>query len=216
MVGNDASVVQVSFQADELRGESLHLVRIPSENRLLLSISRQAAISRTASPEGVVRRCPILRGLFNPRNTHNVLHRFHLSCTPQFEEYRGTPLNRGELWRGKIREIFSIPWKSVSLTVSRAPLTETRLQFGAREYGRDTGRVPVHVEKFSRTIQSERAREVAASALDDALCPKRGRKCRVDTQTRQVTSIDGPIDYGWPCLDVRRSHKTKTPQVSGR
>lgn len=56
--------------------------------------------------------------------------------------------------------------------------------------------LPAHAlgQRLSRMIQSERAREVVVTGLADAACPRCGRKCRVQTQTRQVHSMDGPLE----------------------
>ena len=48
--------------------------------------------------------------------------------------------------------------------------------------------LPAHAagQEFSRLIQSERARELAASHLNDAPCPDCGCKCKVEIQNRTV------------------------------
>lgn len=70
--------------------------------------------------------------------------------------------------------------------------------------------LPAHAlgQRFSRLIQGERARDVAASGLADAACPDCGRKCRVQTKTREVHSMDGPmelIETIAKCRPCRRS-----------
>lgn len=56
--------------------------------------------------------------------------------------------------------------------------------------------LPAHAlgQRFSRMVQSERAREVAASRVADVACPDCGRKCRVATKSREVHSQDGPLE----------------------
>lgn len=56
--------------------------------------------------------------------------------------------------------------------------------------------LPAHAlgQRFSRMIQSERTRAVAASGLADAACPDCGRQCRVQTKSRNVHSMDGPLE----------------------
>ena len=56
--------------------------------------------------------------------------------------------------------------------------------------------LPAHAlgQRLSRMIQSERAREVAASSGAEAACPDCGRKCRVRTKAREVHSMDGPLE----------------------
>lgn len=70
--------------------------------------------------------------------------------------------------------------------------------------------LPAHAlgQKFSRMIQRERAREVAAAGLADAPCPQCGRKCVVKTKPREVHSMDGPLDLTETiakCRPCRRS-----------
>jgi len=47
-------------------------------------------------------------------------------------------------------------------------------------------------KQFSRMIQSERARHLAATNLNDVRC-LHGRQCQVRTMKREVHSMDGPI-----------------------
>ena len=56
--------------------------------------------------------------------------------------------------------------------------------------------LPAHAlgQRFSRMVQRERARDVAAEGLADAACPRCGRKCRVETKTQEVHSMDGPLE----------------------
>lgn len=56
--------------------------------------------------------------------------------------------------------------------------------------------LPAHAmgQRFSRMIQTERAREVVAAGLADAACPECGRKCRVEAKSREVHSQDGPLE----------------------
>lgn len=56
--------------------------------------------------------------------------------------------------------------------------------------------LPAHEigQQLSRMIQTTRAREVAAENLQEAACPDCGRQCPVDTERREVRSMDGPIE----------------------
>lgn len=70
--------------------------------------------------------------------------------------------------------------------------------------------LPAHAlgQRFSRMIQRQRARDVAASSSSEAACPDCGRKCRVQTATRDVHSMDGPMDLVETfakCRSCRRS-----------
>jgi hypothetical protein len=70
--------------------------------------------------------------------------------------------------------------------------------------------LPAHEvgQQLSRRIQTTRAREVAADHLQEAACPDCGHRCRVETQSRPVCSLDGPIELSENvahCLRCRRS-----------
>lgn len=85
-----------------------------------------------------------------------------------------------------------------------------RLEQGPGTPHFDQIELPAHAlgRRFSRLIQTERAREVAAQGLDDAACPDCGRKCRVRTKTRRVQSQDGPLELletVAKCRSCRRS-----------
>ena len=78
--------------------------------------------------------------------------------------------------------------------------------------------LPAHAlgQRFSRMIQCDRAREVAASGLADAACPDCGRKCRVETDQRNVHSMDGPLDLletVTKCRHCRRSFFPSTSRI---
>jgi uncharacterized protein with PIN domain len=47
--------------------------------------------------------------------------------------------------------------------------------------------------ELSREAQERAAREVAANSPSEADCPACGTTCRVQTATRSVTSLDGPV-----------------------
>jgi hypothetical protein len=66
--------------------------------------------------------------------------------------------------------------------------------------------LPAHLlgKRFSRMIQSGRAREVAATGLEDAACPDCGRKCPVETKTREVHSLE-MVETVAKCRPCRRS-----------
>lgn len=48
--------------------------------------------------------------------------------------------------------------------------------------------------ELSRKAQERGAREIAANASLEAACPTCQTNCPVHTQTRPVTSLDGPVD----------------------
>lgn len=62
--------------------------------------------------------------------------------------------------------------------------------------------------ELSRTAQQRAAREVRAECPDEAVCPTCGATCRVETKTRDVASIDGPVsldEAAAHCITCRRS-----------
>jgi hypothetical protein len=71
-----------------------------------------------------------------------------------------------------------------------------RVEQGSRTPHYDEIELPAHAlgQRFSRMIQRDGAREVAASQAVEAACPDCGRKCRVKTKTREVHSMDGPVE----------------------
>jgi hypothetical protein len=57
-------------------------------------------------------------------------------------------------------------------------------------------------------IQTKRAREVAAENVQQVACPNCGGHCRVETQKREVQSVDGIIELTETvahCRPCRRS-----------
>jgi len=75
--------------------------------------------------------------------------------------------------------------------------------------------IPAHAlgQQFSRMIQSERAREVAAGGLADAACPDCGCKCGVETTTREVNSMDGPVKLTETVASCRRCRRSFFPSA---
>lgn len=75
--------------------------------------------------------------------------------------------------------------------------------------------LPAHEvgQQLSRMIQTTRAREVAAENLQEAGCPDCGRKCKVDTDTRQVRSMDGPIELTENVAYCRRCRRFFFPSA---
>lgn len=75
--------------------------------------------------------------------------------------------------------------------------------------------LPAHAlgQRFSRMIQRERARDVAACGLADAACPDCERKCRVQTKTRDVHSMDGPTDLTETIAKCRHCRRSFFPSA---
>lgn len=77
--------------------------------------------------------------------------------------------------------------------------------------------LPAHAlgQRLSRLVQSERSREVAAKGLADVACPDCGRKCRVETKSRDVHSLDGPLDLLETVAKCRRCRRSFFPSAGG-
>jgi len=75
--------------------------------------------------------------------------------------------------------------------------------------------LPAHAlgQRLSRMIQSERACEVAASSLSDAACPDCGRKCPVRTKSREVHSMDGPLELVETVAKCRHCRRSFFPSA---
>ena len=84
------------------------------------------------------------------------------------------------------------------------------LEQGSQTPHFDQIELPAHDvgQRLSRLIQTRRAREVAADGLQSVPCPDCGRPCRVETQEREVKSMDGSIELTETvahCRPCRRS-----------
>lgn len=77
--------------------------------------------------------------------------------------------------------------------------------------------MPAHElgKQFSRMVQVTRAREVATEGLQDSACPGCGEKCGVDTEARDVHSIDGPIDLMETKAFCRHCRRSFFPSACG-
>lgn len=77
--------------------------------------------------------------------------------------------------------------------------------------------LPAHAlgQRFSRMVQAKRAGDVAAAELNDAACPGCGRKCRVQTNSRAVHSMDGPLKLQETVAHCRRCRRSFFP-AAGR
>lgn len=49
-------------------------------------------------------------------------------------------------------------------------------------------------QRLSRLVQQDRTGEVSAAHATQAACPECRNKCPVEPQSRQVTSVDGPVE----------------------
>lgn len=68
-------------------------------------------------------------------------------------------------------------------------------------------------QRFSRMVQADRARELAASELGDAACPDCGSMCQATTKSREVHSMDGPIELLETVAHCRRCRRSFFPSA---
>ncbi len=75
--------------------------------------------------------------------------------------------------------------------------------------------LPAHEvgQRLSRMIQTSRIRDVAASNLEKAVCPDCRQACTVETQNREVQSIDGPIELTETVASCRRCRRSFFPSA---
>lgn len=75
--------------------------------------------------------------------------------------------------------------------------------------------LPAHAlgKRFSRMVQAERARDVAASELNEVACPGCGRKGGVKTKSREVHSMDGPLELLEKVAHCRRCRRSFFPSA---
>ena len=67
--------------------------------------------------------------------------------------------------------------------------------------------------ELSRKAQERGAREIAASCASDVACPTCQSPCPVETQTRAVTSMDGPVELTETIAHCRRCRRSFFPSA---
>ncbi len=67
--------------------------------------------------------------------------------------------------------------------------------------------------ELSRKAQERGAREIAANCAPQAVCPRCQTMCRVDTKTRRVTSLDGPVELTETIAHCRRCRRSFFPSA---
>lgn len=68
-------------------------------------------------------------------------------------------------------------------------------------------------QQLSRLIQASRAGDVAAEQSAHVDCPGCGQACRVETQRRQVHSMDGPLELIETVAACRRCRRSFFPSA---
>lgn len=68
-------------------------------------------------------------------------------------------------------------------------------------------------QRLSRMVQTTRAREVAVDGLQSVPCPDCDRLCHVETQEREVLSMDGPIELTETVAHCRRCRRSFFPSA---
>jgi hypothetical protein len=69
--------------------------------------------------------------------------------------------------------------------------------------------------RLSRQAQERAAREIAAHCDPEVACPVCESTCQVETKTRDVTSIDGPVELTESVAHCRRCRRSFFPSASG-
>lgn len=69
--------------------------------------------------------------------------------------------------------------------------------------------------ELSRQAQERSAREVAASCSAEAACTNSRTSCAVQTKTRQVTSLDGPVELTETTAYCRKCRRSFFPSAGG-
>lgn len=67
--------------------------------------------------------------------------------------------------------------------------------------------------ELSREAQQQAAREVAAHSPSQASCPTCRAPCRVETQRRTVTSVDGPVELTESVAHCRQCRRSFFPSA---
>ena len=76
-------------------------------------------------------------------------------------------------------------------------------------------RVAVNLGRdLSRQTQERAAREVLANCERHAACPTCGTPCSVESQTRDVISIDGPVELSEAVACCRKCRRSFFPSAS--
>ncbi len=70
------------------------------------------------------------------------------------------------------------------------------LKQGAETPHYDQIEMPAHElgQRLSRMVQLERVGEISAAHATQTQCPECRNKCPVESNSRQVTSVDGPVE----------------------
>lgn len=89
------------------------------------------------------------------------------------------------------------------------------VQQGGRTPHYDEIELPAHEvgQRLSRMIQASRTGDVAADQQFQAKCPDCGDLCRVETQRREVHSMDGPVELLETVAHCRRCRRSFFPSA---
>lgn len=69
--------------------------------------------------------------------------------------------------------------------------------------------------ELSRQAQERAAREIAANCDSEVACPDCESTCEVETKTRDVISIDGPVELTETVAHCRRCRRSFFPSARG-
>jgi len=90
------------------------------------------------------------------------------------------------------------------------------LELGNKVPHFDDIEIPAHElgKKLSQAIQRECTQELAMKEPETACCPECNSQCDVEVKTRNVHSMDGPIELTEPVAHCRRCRRSFFPSTS--
>jgi hypothetical protein len=68
-------------------------------------------------------------------------------------------------------------------------------------------------QRLSRMVQQDRAGELLAAHATETTCPECRNKCPVEPRSRQVTSVDGPVEIVETVAHCRRCRQSFFPSA---
>jgi hypothetical protein len=70
-------------------------------------------------------------------------------------------------------------------------------------------------QRLSRLVQKDRVGDITTEHPREAMCPDCRNKCPVETITRQVTSMDGPVELTETVAHCTRCRRSFFPSAEG-
>ncbi|APZ91434.1 hypothetical protein [Fuerstiella marisgermanici] len=70
-------------------------------------------------------------------------------------------------------------------------------------------------QRLSRMVQQDRIAQVSANHATEAVCPECRNKCPAESNSRQVTSVDGPVELMETVAFCGRCRRSFFPSTDG-